>query len=84
MRSIDLAIQRGQAKRMVNPFTLREAKTGLTILELFYLQKHFLKKTFEEEMLIRSKTTILHQIFREFSLSSQVIFINTSIADDTF
>ena len=26
-----------------NPFTLRAAKSGLTILEIFYLQKHFLE-----------------------------------------
>ena len=27
----------------LNPFTLRAAKTGLTILEVFYEQKHFLE-----------------------------------------
>ena len=27
----------------VNPFTLRAAKRGLTIMEIFYLQKHFLE-----------------------------------------
>ena len=26
----------------LNPFTLRAAKTGLAILEIFYLQRHFL------------------------------------------
>ena len=26
-----------------NPFTLRAAKTGLTILMIFFLQKHFLE-----------------------------------------
>ena len=26
-----------------NPFTLRTAKRGLTILEIFYLPKHFLE-----------------------------------------
>ena len=28
---------------LINPLTLRAAKTGLTILEIFYLQKHFLE-----------------------------------------
>ena len=28
---------------LINPFTLRTAKTGLTILIIFFLQKHFLK-----------------------------------------
>ena len=27
----------------LNPFTLRAAKTGLTILKIFYLQSHFLE-----------------------------------------
>ena len=27
----------------LNPFTLRAAKRGLTILEIFYLQSHFLE-----------------------------------------
>ena len=29
-------------KIVVNPFTLRAAKRGLTNFEIFYLQKHFL------------------------------------------
>ena len=37
-----------------NSLTLRAAKTGKTILEIFHLLKHFQKKTFEGEMLIRS------------------------------
>ena len=28
---------------ILNPFTLRAAKTGLTILEIFIQQKHFLE-----------------------------------------
>ena len=30
-------------KNMLNPFTLRAAKRGLTILGIFYLNKHFLE-----------------------------------------
>ena len=65
----------------INPFTLRAAKRGLTILEIFPLQKHFLK-TFEREMLIRRQTTNLHQIFCEISFRSQVIFKSMKVADN--
>ena len=64
------------------PFTLTAAKRDLTIMEIFYLQKHFL--IFEGEMLIRSRTTTLHQIFCELLLHSQVIFKSMKVADDTF
>ena len=55
----------------VNPFTLREAKTGLMNLEIVYLQKHFLenvgRRNFDQNV-----TTLL-QIFCELSLYSLVI-----------
>ena len=31
------------ARKGFNPFTLRAVKRGLTIMEIFYLQKHFLE-----------------------------------------
>ena len=65
----------------INPFTLRAAKRGLTFLEIFPFQKHFLK-TFEWEMLIRRQTTNLLRIFCEISLHSQFIFKSIKIADD--
>ena len=68
----------------VNSLTLIAAKTGLTILEISNLQKHNLKKTFEGEMLIRSETTTLLQIFCEFSLYSQVVFKSMRVADNSF
>ena len=58
----------------LTPFTLREAKRGLTILKIFPLQKHFFEKYFEREILIRRQTTNLLQIFCEIPLRSQVIF----------
>ena len=80
-----IIIETGSSKksysRVINPFTLREARRGLTILEIFPLQKHFLK-AFEWEMLIRRQTTNLFQIFCEISLHSQVIFISMKVADD--
>ena len=39
------------AKQSINPFTLRAAKTGLTIWEIFHLQKHFLKKLLKDKCL---------------------------------
>ena len=65
------------------PLTLRAAKTSLTIWEISYLQKHFLK-TFEGEMLIRCQATIPLQLFCERSLYTQVIFKGMRVADDTF
>ena len=67
--------------KWINPFTLREAITGLTILNIFFYQEHFLK-IFEGEMLIRSHTTTLLQIFCELLLYSQVIFKSMEVADD--
>ena len=65
----------------LNPLTLRAAKRGLTILEIFNVQNIFLK-TFEGEMLITSQTTNLLQIFCENSLYSQVIFKSMKVADN--
>ena len=48
----------------------------------YFLTKAFFGKMFEEEMLTRSQTTTLLQIFCEFSLYSQVIFKSMKIADD--
>ena len=59
--------------KSLNPLALRAAKTGLTFLEIFYLQSIFLK-TIEGETLIRSKITTLLQIFCELLLYCQVIF----------
>ena len=68
---------------MINPLTPRAAKRGLTILEIFNLQKKFLK-TFEGDMLISSQTRTLLQIFCEFLLYSKDIFKSMRVADDTF
>ena len=35
----------------LNPFTIREVKTALTILEIFFLQTHFFLKHFKEKYL---------------------------------
>ena len=69
------------SRNCFNPLTLRAAKRGLTILEIFNLQKEFLK-TFEGEMLISSQTTNPLQIFCKISLHSQVIFKSMKVADD--
>ena len=61
---------------------LTAAKTGLTILNIFFYQKH-LKKIFEGEMLITSQTTTPLQIFCELLLYSLVIFKSMKEADDT-
>ena len=55
----------------------------LNCFEIFYLQKHFLKKTSKGEILIRSQTTTLLQIFGELVLHFQVIFKSMNIADAT-
>ena len=47
-------------------------------------KKAFFMRTFEEEMLIRSHTTTLIQIFCELLLNYQVIFKGVRVADDTF
>ena len=47
LRNIPLALprhcRRPGFRVILNPLTLRVAKTGLTILEIFYLQKHILE-----------------------------------------
>ena len=40
--------EQGQKSGSLNPFTLRAPKTVLTILEIFYLQKHFLENMKEK------------------------------------
>ena len=62
-------------------FTLRAAKRGLKLFEIFQLQKQFLENI-EGEMSIRSQTTTLLQIFCELSLFSQFIFKSMREADD--
>ena len=68
---------------LFNPFTLRAAKTGLTILEIFLKQKRFWEIA-EVEMLKRSQTTTLLQIFCDLLLYSQVILKSMKVADGTF
>ena len=68
---------------IVDPFTLRVAKKGLTILEIFLQQKYFVKYL-KEKVLIRSQTTYLFHIFCEFSLYSLVISKSMRVADGTF
>ena len=48
----------------------------------YFTQKSIFLKTFEGEMLIRSQTTTLLQIFCEMLLYSQVIFKSMKLADD--
>ena len=81
--NFSLDIQTKQKWDYINPLTLRPAKTGLTNLEIYYLQKHFLE-TYEGEMIIRSQTTTLLQIFCELSLCSQVIFKSMKVANVRF
>ena len=50
----------------------------------YFTQKNIFLKTFEGEMLIRSQTKTLIQIFCELLLYSQVIFESMKVADDTF
>ena len=64
--------------------TLRAAKSGLTILEIFYLQKHSLENIWRRNVDQSGQTTILLQIFCELSLYSQVIFKSMRVADDSF
>ena len=68
---------------LLNPLTLRAAKTGLTILLIFFT-KVFFSKIFEGEMFIRILPTTLLQIFCENLLYFQYIFKSMKIADDTF
>ena len=42
-----------------NPLTLRAAKIGLTILKIFNLQKHFLKKYLKEKCWLEAKQQLL-------------------------
>ena len=50
----------------VNPFTLRAAKTGLTILEVFPLQKHFFWKHLEEKCWSEDKQQFSSKYFANF------------------
>ena len=50
----------------------------------YLAHKSIYLKIIEGEMLIRSQTTTLLQIFYELSLYSQVIFKSMKVADDTF
>ena len=50
----------------------------------YFTQKSIFLKTFGGEMLIRSQTTTLLQIFCELLLYSKVIFESMKVADDTF
>ena len=66
-----------------NPLMLTTAKTGLPIL-IKNSNKSIFWKIFEGEMLIRSQTTTLLQIFCELLLYSPVIFKSMRVADITF
>ena len=68
----------------INPLALRAAKTGLTILFIFFSKKRFYQKIFEGEMFIRILPTTLLQIFCENLLYFQVIFKSMKIADNIF
>ena len=51
----------------VNPFTLRTAKRGLTILEIFYLQKHFLENIWRKNVDQKSENNSRSNILLTFA-----------------
>ena len=46
-------------KKLFNPFTLRVAKKGLTILDIFIEQKHFLRRNINQKSKNNSPSNIL-------------------------
>ena len=54
----------------INPFTLRAAKRGLTILELFYLQKHFLGNVWRRSVDQKPNKNSPSNILYTFALSA--------------
>ena len=67
----------------LNPLTLREAKGGLTMLVKSFRQRHNWTEI-EGEMLIRTLSTTLFQLFCKIVLNSKVIDINVKEPDDNF
>ena len=51
-----------------NPFTLRKAKTGLTILEIFYSQTHFFGKHLKEKCITEATQQLSYKYLRNFTL----------------
>ena len=66
-----------------NSFTLKVARSGLTILEVSNLQMQFWKK-YLKRMVIRNETTTILKVFCELSLYFEVIFQSMAKADDSF
>ena len=54
------------SKRHINPFTPRAPKTGLTILEIFYLQKYFFEK--KAQCLLEATQQLSFKYFANFPL----------------
>ena len=52
----------------LNPFTLRAAKTGQTLLEIFYLQKHFLEKIWRRNVFHKPSNNSTSNILWSFAL----------------
>ena len=50
----------------LNPLALRPAKTDLTNLEIYYLQKHFLEEEMKEKCLPESKLQLPFKYFVNF------------------
>ena len=72
----------GQLELQINPFTLRAAKRGLTILEIFQLQKLLHKNIGRRNVDQKPNNNSAWNIF-ELSLNSQIIFKSMREADDT-
>ena len=66
-----------------NPLTLRAAKTGLTILEIFNLQTHFFENIWRINVDRKPDKNSPSNIC-EFLLYSKDNFKSMRVADDTF
>ena len=55
-------------RNLINPFTLRAAKRGLTILEIFSLQKHFFENIWRRNVNQRLHNNSPSNILRTFAL----------------
>ena len=64
-----------------NPLTLRVAKTGLVIMELFYLPKHFLEIIWRRNVKQKPNNNSPSNILWIFAV---FFFNSTKVADDTF
>ena len=62
-----------ESHQALNPLTPRVAKTGLTISEIFFQQKHFLGKKLKEKCLREIKQQLSFKYFVNFCLIPKLL-----------